>query len=92
MLTILIAWYYKIQKLNVTVNSEIFERVLFSRKTLKDIFARLKNRDYGMIYLYQSIKRHDDFANLRGFYFHAASHMRSFAKINPREHFRTYSI
>ena len=36
-----------------TVNPEIFERILFSRYALKDIFATLKNRDWGMIYLYQ---------------------------------------
>ena len=29
---------------NVTVNSEIFARILFSRKALKFIFATLKNR------------------------------------------------
>ena len=36
-----------------TVNSEIFARILFSRIALKVIFAMLKIRDYGMIYLYQ---------------------------------------
>ena len=36
-----------------TVNSEIFARILFSRIALKGIFATLKIRDLGMIYLYQ---------------------------------------
>ena len=36
-----------------TVNPEIFARILFSRYALKDIFATLKIRDYGMLYLYQ---------------------------------------
>ena len=36
-----------------TVNSEIFARILFSRIVLKDIFAKLKIRDQGMIYIYQ---------------------------------------
>ena len=35
------------------VNPEIFARILFSRIALKDIFATLKIRDKGMIYLYQ---------------------------------------
>ena len=37
----------------VTVNSEIFLRILFSRVALKDIFATVKIRDLGMIHLYQ---------------------------------------
>ena len=37
----------------VTVNPEIFARILFSPIALKDIFATLKIRYYGMIYLYQ---------------------------------------
>ena len=37
----------------ITVNSEIFARFLFSRIALKDIFARFKNRDFGMICLHQ---------------------------------------
>ena len=37
----------------VTVNSEIFARIYFSQIALKDIFAMRKNRDWGMIYLYQ---------------------------------------
>ena len=41
-----------------TVNSEIFARILFSRiLALKVIFTTLKNRDYGMIYLYQKTDR-----------------------------------
>ena len=36
--------------------------------------------------------RQSDFGISRGFYFHETSHMRSFAKINPRENFRIYSI
>ena len=36
-----------------TVNSEIFLRVLFLGIALKDKFATLKIRDYGMIYLHQ---------------------------------------
>ena len=34
-----------------TVNPEIFSRILVSRYALKDIFATLKIRDYGMVYL-----------------------------------------
>ena len=37
----------------VTVNLEIFARILFSRIALKHIFATLKIRDKGVIYLYQ---------------------------------------
>ena len=36
-----------------TVNSEIFARILFSRMALKEVFATLKIRDLGMIYVYQ---------------------------------------
>ena len=36
-----------------TVNSEIFARILFSRITSKDIFAKYKIRVFDMIYLYQ---------------------------------------
>ena len=36
-----------------TVNSEIFARILFSRITLKDIFATLEICDLCMIYVYQ---------------------------------------
>ena len=36
-----------------TVDSEIFAIILFSRIVLKDIFATLKIRDYGMTYLHQ---------------------------------------
>ena len=32
-----------------TVNSELLASILFSRITLKDIFATLKNRDYGIL-------------------------------------------
>ena len=37
----------------ITVNSEIFARVLFSRIALKHIFATLEIRDNSVIYLYQ---------------------------------------
>ena len=37
----------------ITVNAEIFARILFSRIVLKDIFATLEIRDFGMIYVYQ---------------------------------------
>ena len=40
-------------KPRLTVNPEIFERILFSRIALKDIFATPKIRDEGMFYLYQ---------------------------------------
>ena len=55
-----------------TVNSEIFASILFSRRALKDIFAKLKIRDKGMIYLIS--KRRSDFTISRGFYFHETSH------------------
>ena len=45
---------------------------------VKDIFATLKIRDKGMIYLYQS--RQIDLAISQGFYFHETSYMRSFTK------------
>ena len=41
-------------------HSEIFTRILFSPIALKDIFATLKIRDLGMIYLHQLTMR--DFA------------------------------
>ena len=47
-----------------TVNPEIFARIIFSRMTLKDIFATFLNR---MIYQYQSTK--NDFSISRGFIF-----------------------
>ena len=65
------------------VNSEIFERILFSRKALKDIFATLKNRDYVMIIS----KRQTGFAISRGLYFHEAK----FRENKPLENFRIYS-
>ena len=34
----------------ITVNPEIFARILFSQMALKDIFATFKIRDQGMIY------------------------------------------
>ena len=40
-------------KYGVTVDSEIFAIILFSRIALKVIFAKLKIRDFGMIYLHQ---------------------------------------
>ena len=36
-----------------TVNSETFVRILFLKIALQDIFATLKIRDLGMIYLQQ---------------------------------------
>ena len=36
-----------------TVKFEIFARILFSWMALKNIFAKLKLRGLGMIYLYQ---------------------------------------
>ena len=36
-----------------TVNSEIFAKILLSQIALKHIFATLKIRDKGVIYLYQ---------------------------------------
>ena len=38
---------------SITVNPEIFARILISRMALKDIFATFKIRDEGMIYQYQ---------------------------------------
>ena len=38
----------------ITVNLEIFTRILFSQMAFKDIFATLKTPDKGMIYVYQS--------------------------------------
>ena len=35
------------------VTSETFAKVLFSRPALKDMFAMLEIRDYGMVYLHQ---------------------------------------
>ena len=37
----------------ITVNLEIFARILFSRIALKGIFAILEICDMGLIYLYQ---------------------------------------
>ena len=37
----------------ISVNAEISARILFSRIALQDIFATLKIRDYGMIYVNQ---------------------------------------
>ena len=37
----------------LTVNSEIFARILVLRIALKDIFVTFKNRHYGMIYIHQ---------------------------------------
>ena len=62
-----------------TVNSEIFARILFSQKALKDIFAALKICDYDMIYVHYKTTK--VIAMLQGFYFHGTSQMRSFAKI-----------
>ena len=75
---------------------EIFARIIFSQIALKDIFATLKIRGD----VKNSRQRHDlpssvndtVFMPFRGVHFHETSHMRSFAKINPRENFRIYSI
>ena len=48
-----------------TANSGIFERILFSRIALKDIFAALKIHDWCIIYS----KEQSDFGNLQGFFF-----------------------
>ena len=46
--------YYEIMVLGLaTVNLEIFARILFLRIALKDIFEKLKIRDFDMIYLHQ---------------------------------------
>ena len=45
----------------ITVNSEIFARILFSQMASKDIFATLKICDKGMIYLYQISPLHEGF-------------------------------
>ena len=46
-------------------NSEIFARILFSRKALKDILSMLKNRDFGMINFNQKrTKRFCHFASI----------------------------
>ena len=68
-----------------TVDSEIFERILFSRIALKDIelckkFATKARFTY-------INKRQSDFAISRGFYFHETSHMRSFGKIKSSRKF-----
>ena len=41
----------QLRNLNVTVNSEIFERILVSLKALKYIFATIKIHDNDTIYL-----------------------------------------
>ena len=46
-------WKSHVAAHGYNVNSEIFARILFSRIALKDIFATLKIRDLGMIYVYQ---------------------------------------
>ena len=56
-----------------TVNSLIFAIILFSRIALKDVFARLEFRNFGMINL------HYGFVISRGFYFLEAPHPRKFA-------------
>ena len=40
-------------KNSTDVNSEILARILFSRIAFKDIFTKIKNRDYGIICLHQ---------------------------------------
>ena len=54
-----------------TINSEMFASILFSRISLKDIFATAKIREKGIIYL------QSDLATSNGFYFHE-----SFSKIS----------
>ena len=43
----------RVESMLLTVNSEIFARISFSRIALKEIFATLKFCYWGMIYLYQ---------------------------------------
>ena len=50
-----------------TVNSEILARILFSRIALKDIFAMVNIRDFGMNHLLKY--RTKSYANSRGFIF-----------------------
>ena len=62
-----------------TVNPEIFARILFSRITLKDLFAKVKIATKACFTIIS--RRQRDFAISRGFYFHETSQMRSFAKL-----------
>ena len=73
-----------------TANTIIFGRNVFSRIAFRDIFATLKIRDYGMIYLYQKIRVISPFR--KGNILHETSHMRSFAKMKPSRSFRIYII
>ena len=66
--------------LNITVNSEIFARILFSRIAIKYIFATFKIRDQGMIDIF--LKRRKDLAILREFNFHETLRNNSLAKIS----------
>ena len=43
--TYIAIWTSNLYDSDGTVNSEIFERILFSRIALKDIFATVKNHD-----------------------------------------------
>ena len=62
----------------ITLCSEIFARLLFSRITIKDIFATLK------VCLGHDLPTSvNNIVISRGFYFHETSHRRSFAKIKP---------
>ena len=67
-----------------TVNSKNF--AIISQISLKDLLATLKiaTRYALPISVIDSVIS-------RGFHFHETSHMRSFAKINPRENIRIYS-
>ena len=69
----------------LTVNLEIFARILFSRIVFKDIYATSKFVTR-VCFTYIS-KRQSDFAISREFYYHEASHIRSFAKIKPSRKF-----
>ena len=57
------------------------KRISFSQKELKDKFATL---NFATRFIR---KRKSDFAISREFYFHEASHLRSFAKIKPLRKF-----
>ena len=77
---------YKSKSSQVTADSEIFARILFSRIALKDILVMEKKlrlrQDLPTMYIN---KRQSDFAISRGLYFHETSH--SFAKIKSSRTF-----
>ena len=69
----------------ITVNSEIFARILFSRIVLNHIFATLKIAT--RVWFTNINKIQSEIANSWGLYFHETSHMRSFAKIRSSRKF-----